>query len=321
MKILVIGGTSFVGRHIVEEAIKKGHSVTLFNRGKSNPGLFSELPRITGDRRQDADKLENTKWDGVIDTSAYTPLDLIPVLDHISTDHYTFVSTISVYDNFSEGPVTENSSTHKSIDGDEVTGETYGPLKVTCENLVKKRFTNNALIVRPGIVAGPYDPTDRFTYWALKLNEGGEVLIPGSKTRKVQWIDASDLARFVIGNVENRTNGTFNLTANPVTMEELVKTLASPDLVTLWVQDQTLLDAGINPFEIALWIPIDESHPEGFILADNSKAKKTGWQPRELAETAEAVRHWKKDSGSKELKTTISEERERKIRFDMGNNR
>lgn len=200
-------------------------------------------------------------------------------------------------------------------------GETYGPLKVTCEKIVYERFVDNSLIIRPGIVAGAHDPTDRFTYWALKLNEGGEVLIPGSESRKVQWIDARDLAAFIISNVENRTNGTFNLTANPVTMEELVKTLASPDLVPLWVSDRILLGAGMNPFEIPLWIPINEDHPEGFILADNSKAKKTGWQPRGLTETAEAVRNWKKGSSSNDLKTGISEVRERKIHSAMENDR
>lgn len=319
MKILVIGGTSFVGRHIVEEAAAKGHDVTLFNRGKSNPGLFSELPRITGDRRRDAGKLQNGKWDAVIDTSAYTPSDLIPVLNHVSTGHYTFISTISVYDNFSKGPVVEESSIHTGIDGDTVTGETYGPLKVTCEKIVKEHFADNALIIRPGIVAGAHDPTDRFTYWALKLNERGEALIPGSKSRKVQWIDARDLAAFVIRNVENRTNGTFNLTANPVSMEELVKTLASPDSVPIWVSDEILVGTGIKPFDFPLWIPVTEDHPEGFILADNTKAKETGWKPRGLAETAEAVRKWKKGSLSSDLTTGITAEQENEIRVAVEN--
>ncbi|MCM3610556.1 NAD-dependent epimerase/dehydratase family protein [Planococcus sp. MERTA32b] len=313
MKILVVGGTSFVGRHIVEEAAAKGHDITLFNRGKSNPGLFSELIRITGDRREDADKLQQEKWDAVIDTSAYTPSDLIPVLSNVTTDHYTFISTISVYDDFSKGPVDEGASLHKSAEGDTVTGETYGPLKVTCEKIVKEHFPDNALIIRPGIVAGAHDPTDRFTYWALKLNESGEAMIPGDRLRKVQWIDARDLAAFIVMNVENRTNGTFNLTANPVTMEELVKTLASADVNPVWVDDRILLEAGIKPFDFPLWIPESEEHPEGFILADNYKAKETGWKPRGLADTADSVRMWKKGAYSYELKIGISEEQKKKI--------
>ena len=313
MNILVVGGTSFVGRHIVEEAMKRGHAVTLFNRGKSNPGLFSELPRIIGDRRQDANKLHGEKWDAVIDTSAYTPADLTPVLDNISTDHYTFISTISVYDDFSKGSVTEESTLYDGIDGDEVNGKTYGPLKVKCEQILNDRIGEKAMIIRPGIVAGAHDPTDRFTYWALKLQEQGTTVVPGEKSRKVQWIDARDLAEFIVSNVENRTNGTYNLTANPVTMEELVKTLASPEMKPVWVNDEALSDAGISSFEIPFWMPVNEDYPEGFILADNSKAKDTGWQPRGLSETAQAVLLWKTGSVSKDLKTGISQEKERKI--------
>lgn len=313
MKILVVGGTSFVGRHIVEEAVKKGHMVTLFNRGKSNPDLFTELPRIIGDRRSDAGKLQNEKWDAVIDTSAYTPADLQPVLNNIKAAHYTFVSTISVYNDFTKGPVTEDSSLHKEVEAEKVTGETYGPLKVSCENMVREYFGHASLIIRPGIVAGAYDPTDRFTYWAMKLKAGGVLLIPGSKSRKIQWIDARDLASFTVSHVENRTNGTFNVTADPVTMEELVKILASQDLRPRWVEDKILMEAGIQPFEFPLWIPITDSYPDGFILADNSKAKEKGLKLRSLSETSEAVRMWKNGFGVGELKTEINEEKIQKI--------
>ena len=195
-----------------------------------------------------------------------------------------------------------------------MTGETYGPLKVTCEKMVAERFGKNALIIRPGIVAGPHDPTDRFTYWALKLQEPGEVLIPGGKSRKVQWIDARDLAAFVVDNIENRTSGTFNLTANPVTMEELVKKLASSETQPVWIDDAVLLETGIRPFEFPFWLPVNTDYPEGFILADNSEARQTGWSPRSLTETAEAVRLWKKDVVSEELHTGISSEQEQKIK-------
>lgn len=313
MKILVIGGTSFVGRHIVEEALKRGHAVTLFNRGKSNPDLFPGLSRMIGDRRKDAVKLKNEVWDAVIDTSAYTPSDLIPVLTHTSTDLYVFISTVSVYNDFSKGPVAENSSLHKEVMEDSVTAETYGPLKVACEKIVAEHMPEKSLIIRPGIVAGPYDPTDRFTYWALKMREAGEVMIPGNKKRKVQWIDARDLAEFVLNGVEDRTNGTFNLVANPVTMEELVYNLALPGVVPIWIDEKILLQAGVEPFEFPLWLPVDEKYPEGFILASNTKAKETGWQPRSLLNTAKAIRIWKTGSTSKDLKVGISLEREKSI--------
>lgn len=321
MRILVIGGTSFVGRHIVNEALAAGHEVTLFNRGKSNPELFNNIPRITGDRRKDAEKLRGTQWDAVIDTSAYTPADLNPVLEHIHTDQYVFISTISVYDDFSKGSVDENSTTHAGMDADEVNGKTYGPLKVKCEQIVSARFGEKALIIRPGIVAGAYDPTDRFTYWALKLKEEGKAIIPGDRSRKVQWVDARDLADFTINCVENGTNGTYNLTANPVTMEELVETLASPDTEIVWVNDQILSDAGVTPFQVPFWMPVNEDHPEGFILADNSKAKNTGWLPRDLADTAEEVRKWKAGASSKDLKTRIDPELERELLSSANNDR
>lgn len=164
MKALVIGGTSFVGRHIVEELLKKRHQVVLFNRGKSNPHLFPQLNKILGDRRKDAEKLAGEKWDAVIDTSAYTLADLQPVLENLTIDQYIFISTISVYDEFKKGPVKENGSVFETeVQGDEVIGKTYGPLKVMCERFIEKAIADKALILRPGIVVGPYDPTDRFT--------------------------------------------------------------------------------------------------------------------------------------------------------------
>lgn len=313
MKILVVGGTSFVGRHIVEEAISKGHSVTLFNRGKSNPGLFQRLPLITGDRREDAGKLIGESWDAVIDTSAYSPADLIPVLDHISTAHYTFISTISVYDDFSKGAVTEQSTLHEGIEEGEVNGKTYGPLKVKCEEILRERLGEKALIIRPGIVAGAYDPTDRFTYWVLKLKEPGNVLIPGDESRKVQWVDVRDLAEFTIANAENSTNGTFNLTANPVTMKELVKTMGAPEMKPVWIKDSLLMASQVSSFELPFWMPVNEDFPEGFILADNAQAKATGWNPRNLTETEKSVLLWKDDSRSNSLKTGISKEKEQKL--------
>lgn len=158
-----------------------------------------------GDRRRDAGKLASEKWDAVIDTSAYTTTDLKPVLENLITDHYIFISTISVYDDFKDCPVNEDGSVFKTeIAADEVTGQTYGPLKAMCERYIEKNAADNALILRPGIVVGPYDPTDRFTYWIMKLNQKGSVLVPGSRERKLQWIDARDLGEFTVLQMEKR---------------------------------------------------------------------------------------------------------------------
>lgn len=314
MKILILGGTSFVGRHITEEAIKKRHTVTLFNRGKSNPSAFPELSHITGDRRKDAFKLADEEWDAVIDPSAYSPADLEPVLDNIKNAHYTFISTISVYDDFKKGPAAENSSVHmKQFDSDEVTGESYGPLKVMCEKIIEDRFKGEALIIRPGIVVGPHDPTDRFTYWAKRLNEPGAVLIPGAKHRKVQWIDARDLAQFVISQVEKKAGGVFNVTADSATMDEFVEAVRTEKPEPVWTGDEELQEQGIKPFELPFWIPISEDYPEGFILADNRKAKEAGLVLRPVNESAKDTRAWLQGEPERELKAGLRKEREQEL--------
>lgn len=314
MKVLIIGGTSFVGRHIVEELVKKGHEAVLFNRGKSNPGIFPELRRILGDRRKDAAKLANEQWDAVIDTSAYTPADLQPILDHIKTDHYTFISTISVYTDFKQGPVKENASLfEKEVQGDKVTGENYGPFKVMCEQLVKDRLGEKALIVRPGIVVGPADPTDRFTYWVIKLDGDGPVLIPGSKKRKVQWIDARDLAEFTVSQLEKKGKGAFNVAADSVSMEEFVSDVTLGDPETIWADDHFLLEEGLQAFELPFWIPISADFPEGFILVDNEKAKNEGLTLRPLEQSVKDTLQWSKTEGLSELKAGISKEKEQNL--------
>lgn len=314
MKVLIIGGTSFVGRHIVEKLIKEKHEVVLFNRGKSNPGIFPELRKIVGDRRKDAAKLGDEHWDAVIDTSAYTPADLKPVIEHIRTDHYTFISTISVYTDFTKGPVEENSAVfEKEVQGDKVTGETYGPFKVMCERYIEKQLNEKALIIRPGIVIGPADPTDRFTYWAVKLNTEGPVLIPGSKQRKVQWIDARDLAEFTVSQIEKKVTGVFNAVADSVTMEEFVSEAAFGNPQTVWAEDSFLLEEGVQAFELPFWIPISAEFPEGFILANNDKAHEYGLLLRPLRQSAKDTLQWKKAEVSSDLKAGIDEKKEQEL--------
>ncbi|MBT2570456.1 NAD-dependent epimerase/dehydratase family protein [Planococcus sp. ISL-110] len=314
MKVLIIGGTSFVGRHIVEKLLENGHEVVLFNRGKSNPGIFPELRRIIGDRRKDAVKLANERWDAVIDTSAYTPADLQPILENITTDHYTFISTISVYNNFKQGPVKENVPVPEvEVEGDDVTGETYGPFKVMCERLIEERLSDEALIIRPGIVVGPADPTDRFTYWAIKLNGTGPILIPGTKTRKLQWIDARDLAEFTVSQIEKKATGVFNVVADPVSMEEFVSGVAFGEAETVWVDDRYLLGEGLQAFELPFWIPISADFPEGFMLVDNEKAKNEGLTFRSLEESAKDTLQWSRTEGLSLLKAGIDEEKERDL--------
>ncbi|WP_088006217.1 NAD-dependent epimerase/dehydratase family protein [Indiicoccus explosivorum] len=313
MKILILGGTSFVGRHITAEAASRGHSVTLFNRGKSHPDAFPDLPRIKGDRRTDAKKLAKEEWDAVIDVSAYTPADLDPVLRNIRTGHYTFISTISVYESFARGPVTEESPVHtERPQTDEVTGETYGPLKVMCEERIAEKFGSQALVIRPGIVAGPFDPTDRFTYWAVKLAEDGPLPVPGSRDRQIQWIDARDLARFTVEQTEKKTAGMFNVAADPMKMETFTQQVGTGAASLVWVPDDSLTEEGVQPFEIPLWIPESPDYPEGFLLTDNSKAKRHGAVFTPVNKTGEDTREWFRSEG-RLLKTGISTEREQRL--------
>lgn len=311
MNILVIGGTSFVGRHIVEAAIRNGHQITLFNRGISNPHIFPNLVHIMGDRRKDAMKLAGQKWDAVIDTCGYSPADLLPILENIDTELYVFVSTISVYSDFRSGALKETSEVlSRRIASEDEESEAYGLLKADAEKVVVEALGDSALIIRPSIIAGPYDPTDRFTYWACKLVKSEEVLIPGSEERKVQWIDARDLANFIMKQVEVRSTGTFNVAGDPVDMKTFVDAIRTSEMQAVWVDDAFLLAEGIEPFEIPLWIPITDEHPEGFITVQNTKAKRAGLVCRAAQETAEDIRESLKAIGETELNAGLGRERE-----------
>lgn len=185
MKILIIGGTRFLGRHLVEEALARSHEITLFNRGRSNPALFPQLETILGDRERDLEKLTQAgrTWDAVIDTSGYLPrlVRLSASVLEKSVRRYVFISSISVYENFREIGIDESYPVGKMEDEtvEEITGESYGPLKALCEKAVQEVFGGErALIVRPGLIVGPHDPTDRFTYWPVRVARGGDVLAP-----------------------------------------------------------------------------------------------------------------------------------------------
>jgi len=296
MKILVIGGTSFVGRHIVEQSLLNGHEVVLFNRGKTNPDLFLECRRIIGDRRMNMDQAALEHWDAVIDTSGYTPNDVKPVIEALKekSDHYTFISTISVYNDHSKGDVNENSSifTH-TVTTDEVTGETYGALKVMCEQVVNDGFGEKALIVRPCIIVGPDDPTDRFTYWAMRTIEEGPIAIPGGD-RKVQWIDVRDLAKWIVEMIEKKKTGTYNAASQPISFEAFIDELISEQGTDkIAIIDTIVAKVEMEPkHRFPFWIPISEQYPQGFSIVDASKAVNAGLSIRPLQMTADETRAW-----------------------------
>src|SRR5215207_1183335 len=215
MRILILGGTVFLGRHSVEAALARGHEVTLFNRGTHNPALFPQVEKLHGDRNGDLAVLRGRTWDAVIDTSGYLPRAVRKSAELLSdaANHYTFISSISVYPH----PVPRNADESAPVEilddpASENIGEHYGGLKALCEQVVDEYFPNRAINVRAGLIVGPYDYMDRFPYWVDRVARGGEVLAPGHPDRPVQLIDARDIAEWNIRMIENGMSGTFNVT-------------------------------------------------------------------------------------------------------------
>ncbi len=231
LRILVLGGTGFIGPHMVRRARERGHTITLFNRGKSNDDLFPDLETLIGDRDGKLDALKGRQWDAVIDTSGYVPRlvrDSAGLLKGAASQ-YLFISSISAYPKFDVPGITEDvpGGTLKDPTVEEITEETYGPLKVLCEKAVEEAFPTGAIVVRPGYIVGPGDSTDRWTYWPVRVAAGGEVLAPGEPAYPMQIIDARDLAQFVVHLIEQRATGTFNAVgpAKPLPMSEVLDRL------------------------------------------------------------------------------------------------
>ncbi|MDP9101594.1 MAG: NAD-dependent epimerase/dehydratase family protein [Actinomycetota bacterium] len=233
MRILVLGGTSFVGRAIVADALAHGDEVTLFSRGRTGADLFPEARRLTGDRESgDYAALGEGAWDATVDVSGYVPRHVAQATGALGerAGRYLFISTGSVYDLArATDDLTEDAARLEPIrDTETITGDTYGRLKVACEDDVLATFGDRATIVRPGIVGGPHDPTDRLTYWVRRAARGGQVALPGDPDQPVQVVDAGDLARLVMTLLAADQSGTYNAVgpADPVTLRELVETCA-----------------------------------------------------------------------------------------------
>ncbi len=215
MKILIIGGTRFLGRHLVNSARSRGHSVTLFNRGQSNPNLFMQVDKIQGDREKDLDQLTG-HWDAVIDTCGYFPRIVKMSAEALKdkVENYVFISSISVYSDFSKIGINESDAVGKIEDEtvESMEGGAYGPLKALCEKAVQDVFSIRSLIIRPGLIVGPHDPTDRFTYWPVRVARGGDILAPDRPEALTQIIDVRDLSDFIIELVQQNVSGVFNAT-------------------------------------------------------------------------------------------------------------
>lgn len=335
VKLLILGGTSFLGRHLVETALSRGVDVTLFNRGITAPGLFPEAETICGDRDGGLFPLKGRYWDAVIDTCGYLPRLVRDssrlLVDH--TRHYTFVSNISAYAAFARSGQDETAplAALGNRSTEEVTPDTYGPLKAVCEKEVEQALPERSLILRPGLIVGPYDPTDRFTYWPARLAEGGEVLAPGHPKRRVQWIDVRDLANWMLSLAEQGKTGIYNAVgpAASVTMEEFLLTgiqaLNSRGASLIWTEDTFLQQQQVEPWmELPLWIPqtgpwVEKNGPmQGMLEIDNQKALSEGLSLRPLAKTMQDTLTWDQTRPrSLQRKAGISREREQQLLATM----
>jgi len=317
MKILILGGTIFLGKHIVNSALSRGHEVTLFNRGKHNPELYPELEKLTGDRSGDFESLKGKTFDAVIDTSGYFPRIVKMSGEFLKdkTSHYTFISSISVYKDFSDMSLNENSETGTIEDEsiEEITGGSYGPLKVLCENAIEEIYKASALNIRPGLIVGEDDPTDRFAYWIYRINKGGKILAPGEKKKKVQFIDVKDLSDWTIKMIEKKKNGVYNATGPDynLTFEKLLevcKKVSGTNPEIEWVDEKFLTDEKIAPYtELPLWLPEDS---EGGNNVNISKAIKDGLTFRSLEETLRDSLEYVTRSRGGKLKFGLDENKE-----------
>ncbi|MCC7133552.1 MAG: NAD-dependent epimerase/dehydratase family protein [Gemmatimonadales bacterium] len=297
LKILVLGGTGFIGPHMVRRAQERGHTITLFNRGKSNDDLFPDLETLIGDRDGKLDALKGRQWDAVIDTSGYVPRHVRDSAELLKTaaKHYLFISSISAYANFDQPGTTEDApgGTLKDPTVEDITEETYGPLKVLCEKAVQAAFPTGAIVVRPGYIVGPGDSTDRWTYWPVRVAAGGEMLAPGQAADPIQVIDARDLAQFVIHLIERQTTGVFNAVgpAKPILMGEMLdrlKAATSSNATFTWV-DAAWLDGQKASFPIwnAQTGPYAQVH-----TVSNARSVAAGLTYRSLEETARDTLTW-----------------------------
>lgn len=324
MDILILGGTVFLGRAIVEEALSHGHKVTLFNRGKSNPDLFPGVENLIGDRDSDISALEGRRWDLAIDTCGYVPRIVGQSARLLSNaiDHYTFISSVSVYADFSKPDIDENSpvGTIEDESTEEITGETYGPLKALCEQEVLKALPNRSLVIRPGLIVGPHDTSDRFTYWVLRVSEGGEVLVPNPADLPVEFIDVRDLAKWTLIMAEKRATGTFNAIGpgQPLGMEQFLdtcKVISEIDASFSWVDGEFLLNNEVAPWtDMPMWIPSEQPEFAGFFAVSGERALEAGLNYRPIVSTIQDTLVWAKSRPEKdEMKAGISRERERQL--------
>jgi len=335
MKILIIGGTKFLGRHLIEAALKNGHEVTLFNRGQFSKEEFENVEQIHGDRNFDLGKIADRRFDVCIDTCGYLPQSVKAAAEFLrdAVGQYIFISSISVYRDFREinfdetAPLAELTAEQREkfekIDvKDELTGvilgEMYGALKVLCEREAEKAMPDRVLKVRPGLIVGEFDWTDRFPYWVMRVAKGGEILAPADPRRFIQFIDARDLAEWIIKMAEENQNGIFNVTGKPFDLTfgrflEEIKNVTQSDANFTFVSEEFLKDHDVEAWsEMPLYLHESNTDWQGFLSVNIDKALEKGLNFHALDDTIRTTFNWRR-SVKDELKAGISVERESEL--------
>ena len=292
MRLVILGGTVFLGRHVAAEALARGHEVTLFHRGRHGADLFPETEHVFGERGGDLAALRGRRWDAAVDTSGYEPGDVAAssrLLAEAGVEHLAFVSTCNVYPDWPARPVSEDSPVWDE-------GDDYGPKKAACERAAEAALPGRVAVLRAGLLCGPHDNVFRLPWWVRRIARGGAVLAPGDPARTVQLVDARDLARWILDLGERREAGVFNATAPPgrTTIAEVLE--AAVDVTGSgarleWAPDDALEAAGVTPWvDLPLWIP--ERDGAGTWRVDTARAQAAGLRCRPVAETVAGVWAW-----------------------------
>ncbi|HSL17941.1 MAG TPA: NAD-dependent epimerase/dehydratase family protein [Methylomirabilota bacterium] len=336
LKILVLGGTGLIGPPMVEHALARGHEVTLFNRGKTNTDLFPDLEKLVGDRNGDLKALADQvaagrRWDAVIDNPASIPRWVTASAGLLAgaAELYLYTSSRSAYAGFAKpgadetaplGQISPEEEATVQAPGD-ITDTNFGPLKARCEEEARKAFPDRTIVVRPGLIVGPGDRSDRFTYWPVRVHRGGEVMAPGTPDDPVQFIDVRDLAEWYIRLVENRAVGTYNGVGprSTMTMGGLlhgIRATVDNEISFTWVPADFLSEHEVQAWShMTVWVP-PEGDYAGFALCSIQQALDAGLSFRPLADTVTATMdYWRSLPEEKRAKPRagLSAEREREV--------
>jgi len=343
MKLLILGGTRFLGRHVVAAARARGHEVTLFNRGNYSTEDLGAVEIINGDRHTELHKLRGGRWDAVVDTSGHLPRAVRAAAEVLSesVDRYVFISTQNAYRDVSVPGIDETypraTLTAEQLDranaidtsGQPSYAELYGGLKSLCEQAAEEVMSNRVMIIRPGLIVGPYDYTDRFTYWPVRVAGGGEVLAPGRADRVIQFIDVRDLAEWTVSMMERKATGAYNAHALPgsLTMQRFLdecKSVTGSDAQFMWVSEDFLLQENVAAWsELPLWLPEEAApHLKGFMFISPAKAVAAGLNFRPLGETMRDTLSWFQSTRSNdELKAGLDRDKERALLYKWHDSR